>query len=164
MSKQEFLRGLEEALLEQMSISEAAPHIRYYQDYIESEVRKGRTEEEVIASLSNPRLIAKTIINNGGSAKKYDNTVYEGNGQAYNNSSNYDNGSGNSSFSFSINGKPVNSLVAKIIIGLILLLILTVILVIVGGVLWIISKIILPVILIVGVIYIVMKLARSGRL
>nr|WP_207720003.1 hypothetical protein [Oribacterium sinus] len=35
---------------------------RFYEEYILTEVRGGKTEEEVIASLSEPRLLAKSII------------------------------------------------------------------------------------------------------
>ncbi len=37
------------------------PHVSYYQEYIELEVRKGRREEEVIQELGSPRLIGKNI-------------------------------------------------------------------------------------------------------
>ena len=158
MSKQEFLKGLEAALLEQMDISEAAPHIRYYQDYIENEIKNGKTEEEVMSCLQNPRLIAKTILDNGNSAKKYNNNVYDKEVSGQPTDSSYKN------FSFSINGKPINSLLAKIIIGIILALFLVVVLVIVSGVLWVISRIVLPVVVIVGVIYMVIKLTRSGKI
>jgi uncharacterized membrane protein len=39
-----------------------AAHLRYYEDYIQSRVRAGTDEEEVIAALGDPRLIAKTLI------------------------------------------------------------------------------------------------------
>ena len=37
-------------------------HIRYYSDYIDSQIRMGVAEEEVMASLGEPRWIAKTIL------------------------------------------------------------------------------------------------------
>lgn len=40
--------------------------IEYYQNYIEVEVRKGRTESEVLADLGDPRLIAKSILASKG--------------------------------------------------------------------------------------------------
>ena len=62
MTKKEFLDKLGEALLENMDVSEAMSHVQYYKEYIESEVSKGKTEKEVIATLQSPRLIAKNII------------------------------------------------------------------------------------------------------
>ena len=37
-------------------------HIRYYEDYIQSQVRGGRSEQEVLQELGDPHLIAKTLI------------------------------------------------------------------------------------------------------
>lgn len=157
MTRYEFIKGLEEALLEQMDISEAAIHIKYYQDYIENEMKKGRSEEDVINSLQNPRLIAKNIVDNGSSARKYNNVVSESIRNDHNESAS------NKSFMFSFNGKPVNSIMAKLLVGAILLLALILVLVIVSGILWIIFTIVLPVMIILGVIYIVMKLIKNGK-
>lgn len=62
MTKQEFLNELGESLLEQVSQSEYRESMRYYDGYIEEGVRNGQTQEQVIASLGSPRLIAKSII------------------------------------------------------------------------------------------------------
>ena len=158
MTKNEFLNGLEAALLEQMNISEAAPHIRYYRDYIENEINKGKTEEEVMSGLQNPRLIAKTIVDNAGSAKKYNNDVYDNNTE----NNYYEDNNRSSKFGFSINGKPVNSIILKIILGIILVAVLMVVLVVLGGIFWIISRVILPVVLIVGVIYLLVKFVKNN--
>ena len=61
MSREEFLRQLKEALnmsLEQNAINE---QIDYYDKYISDEVKKGKSEKEVLDELGDPRLIAKTI-------------------------------------------------------------------------------------------------------
>lgn len=62
MTRQEFLKELRTALQGEISQRALEEHIRYYENYIMEESRKGRTEEEVIAQLGNPRLIAKTLI------------------------------------------------------------------------------------------------------
>lgn len=62
MTKQEFLTDLQKALTNKISAAEVRNHINYYQEYIEMEVRKGEKEEDVIAKLGNPRLIAKSIL------------------------------------------------------------------------------------------------------
>lgn len=36
--------------------------VNYYQEYIETAIRKGRSEEEVLEELGDPRLIAKSIM------------------------------------------------------------------------------------------------------
>ncbi len=61
MTKQEFMTELQRALNGRMGSAKAAPHVSYYQEYIEIEMRKGRQEEEVMEELGSPRLLAKSI-------------------------------------------------------------------------------------------------------
>lgn len=61
MTKQEFMTELQRALNGRMGSAKAAPHVAYYQEYIEIEMRKGRAEEEVLEELGSPRLLAKSI-------------------------------------------------------------------------------------------------------
>lgn len=61
MTKTEFLTELQRTLNGRLGSEKAAPHLAYYQEYIEIEVRKGREEEEVVAQLGSPRLIGKNI-------------------------------------------------------------------------------------------------------
>lgn len=80
MSKYEFMEQLDNALVGKVSEKERRESIRYYEEYIDDEIRKGKTEKEVISSLGSPSAIAKSIID----AKGYDQggeAVYE----AYNN-------------------------------------------------------------------------------
>lgn len=62
MSKREFLSKLEEALVYEMPPRAVTENLRYYSSYIDSEKGKGRSEEEVLDELGDPRLIARTII------------------------------------------------------------------------------------------------------
>ncbi|MCM1259138.1 MAG: DUF1700 domain-containing protein [Roseburia sp.] len=62
MDRETFLKELRIALQGQISQEEVNEHLRYYENYIIEESRKGRTESQVIEDLGNPRLIAKTII------------------------------------------------------------------------------------------------------
>ena len=82
MNKQEFVDRLRMALNGRVSPGLVMDNVNYYQDYINTEIRKGRTEEEVLESLGDPRLIARTIIqtNGGDNRSGYRNTVY-GNGE-----------------------------------------------------------------------------------
>ena len=82
MNKQEFVDRLRMALNGRVSPSLVMDNVNYYEDYINTEIRKGRTEEEVLESLGDPRLIARTIIqtNGGDNRSGYRNTVY-GNGE-----------------------------------------------------------------------------------
>ena len=73
MSKQEFLQRLREALAGEAAQSVIEENIRYYEEYIRTEVGKGLAEYEVTASIGDPRLIAKTIVQaQGGSVHEED--------------------------------------------------------------------------------------------
>lgn len=69
MSRQEFLQRLREALSGEVPGRVIEENIRYYEEYIRTEVRDGSTEEAVIASIGDPRLIAKTILEVSGNGK-----------------------------------------------------------------------------------------------
>lgn len=82
MEKTEFIERLQRALAAGISSSQVAENVRYYQDYIDSEIRKGRSEKEVMDSLGDPRLLAKSIIEANkhagvsyGSNQEYDDEV-----------------------------------------------------------------------------------------
>ena len=66
MNKQEFLDKLRLALNGRVSVGIVTDNIRYYEDYINTEIRKGRSEEEVLSQLGDPRLIARTIVQTHG--------------------------------------------------------------------------------------------------
>lgn len=68
MNKQEFLSKLRAALNGRISAPQVEETINYYEDYINVEMRKGKSEEEVLKSLGDPRLIARTIIQTNASA------------------------------------------------------------------------------------------------
>lgn len=61
MSKQEFIDGLRAALSGRMGASLIAENVNYYDDYINTQVRMGRSESDVVRELGDPRLIAKSI-------------------------------------------------------------------------------------------------------
>lgn len=62
MERQEFLNRLRAALNGRIPAAMVEEHLNFYQDYINKEIRKGRTEEDVLAELGDPRLIARTIL------------------------------------------------------------------------------------------------------
>ena len=61
MTRDEFLKELRIALQGRIPQSQVNEHLKYYENYIMEESRKGRTEEEVIADIGSPRLVAKTL-------------------------------------------------------------------------------------------------------
>lgn len=83
MGKMEFLDRLRQALGNDLSGPVIQENVEYYNGYIMEEVRKGRTESEVIEELGDPWVIAQTIIdsveNRAGNNKGSDYS-YEPNG------------------------------------------------------------------------------------
>lgn len=73
MRKEEFLQTLRRALTGDVPPGVVEENIRYYDGYIGDEVRRGRTEEEVIEEIGDPRLIARTIedTTGGGGGAQY---------------------------------------------------------------------------------------------
>lgn len=70
MGKQVFLDKLRLALNGKVAAGTLSETMTYYEDYINAETRKGRSEEEVMASLGDPRLIARTIIETNGAEEQ----------------------------------------------------------------------------------------------
>ena len=85
MDRIEFIEKLQRALAGGVNSSQVAENVRYYQEYIDVEIRKGRSEEEVLTSLGDPRLLAKSIIEankragvNEGTNRNYDEETADG--------------------------------------------------------------------------------------
>lgn len=76
MGRREFLEILRGQLSGQMAQGKAAAHVRYYEDYIQSQVRSGRSETDVLAELGDPRLIARTLIDTDDGTEVYDESGY----------------------------------------------------------------------------------------
>lgn len=83
MDRKEFLDILREQLAGNMQEGKAAAHIRYYEDYIQSQVRGGRPEQEVLEELGDPRLIAKTLIDTDDGSAQEDYGEYSSYGGSY---------------------------------------------------------------------------------
>lgn len=66
MEKQEFLEKLRQALGGKVSPEVMADTMDYYEEYINTELRLGRTSDEVMEALGDPRLIARTIVETKG--------------------------------------------------------------------------------------------------
>ncbi|MBO6133249.1 MAG: DUF1700 domain-containing protein [Lachnospiraceae bacterium] len=76
MNKTDFLNELKDALIGVAPPQVVNDNLMYYEEYIASELQKGRDEEEVLQGLGDPRLLARTIIDalsrdKSGSAQPY---------------------------------------------------------------------------------------------
>ena len=61
MNKQEFIESLRRNLSSINDYNFVNDTVSYYENYIESEIRMGKSQEEVMQQLGDPRLIAKSI-------------------------------------------------------------------------------------------------------
>ena len=66
MEKQEFLDKLRLALNGRVAPEVLTDTVNYYEDYINTQVRLGKSEGEVMSVLGDPRLIARTICETKG--------------------------------------------------------------------------------------------------
>ncbi|MGN1146982.1 MAG: DUF1700 domain-containing protein [Lachnospiraceae bacterium] len=96
MTKQEFLDSLRAALASRVNASMVAENVRYYEDYINTQMRMGKSEEEVLKELGDPRLLARSIAEANkhagtGQAQDVDyrNVNGDNNGQGYGRNTGY---------------------------------------------------------------------------
>lgn len=71
MNKDTFINTLSRALYGKVDDDTRSEHIRYYENYISQEIAKGRSEQEVLNELGDPRLIARTILDASGAGTSY---------------------------------------------------------------------------------------------
>ncbi len=80
MKLQDFLEELKDALDGEIPPTQIEVNLKYYRDYVKQREQQGKTEEEILNELGEPRLIARTIIDtshlNKNTEKKY-NTTYQ---------------------------------------------------------------------------------------
>jgi len=62
MTKDGFIRELEECLQGEVSPGQLSDTLDFYRSYIEEEMAGGKTEDQVMTSLGSPRLIARSVI------------------------------------------------------------------------------------------------------
>lgn len=79
MNRSEFLNKLREALENDLNAQAVQENIEYYDSYIRSEIKNGRTEQEILDMLGDPWVIARTIINSAENERDY----YGGTSGAY---------------------------------------------------------------------------------
>ena len=166
MKKDEFLRLLREALQGDVPAAVIEENIRYYNSYISEEVGKGRSEEEVIAEIGDPRLIANTIedttdgASDGGYEETYDGQSRYGGYQRESQPDRSGEEQSHRSFHvFNLSGGIWRFLI-PIAIFLVLFLIVNLVFTVIGGIFAFLSPILGPLLLIWFAVWI---FKRSGR-
>lgn len=122
MSKQEFIDGLRRNLSSINDYTFVNDTISYYENYIESQIRMGKAEIDVMEELGDPRLIAKSI--------KATHVSEEEEGQQTYSQDEYGQNHKFSKTVFSFNGKDIHLPLWLIKVLLILLLIVAFLLVV----------------------------------
>lgn len=83
MSREEFLKRLEGALAGEVPVSVIRENLDYYSNYISQETAAGRTVEDIVEEIGDPRLIARTIIDSCEAAGETMDQEANGYGRAY---------------------------------------------------------------------------------
>lgn len=126
MNRAEFISTLRSALTGKVPANMVEDNVRYYEEYIDAELRQGKSEDEVLKSLGDPRLLAKTVIE----ANKYaeNNDVYGASGRYGSDSNEIPQGSSGKSFPEWYKGLPrwVHTLMTIIMTLMILFVVFTV--------------------------------------
>mgnify|MGYP002510039219 FL=1 len=80
MNRQEFVDRLKVSLSGKVSPGQVEENARYYEDYINTRIRLGETEESVMRELGDPRLIARSIVaaESGRTGDSGEDQVYGG--------------------------------------------------------------------------------------
>ncbi len=68
MNRREFITELRKSMSGSFAPEEIDNTVVYYEDYIDMQIKKGKTEEEVLRALGDPRLLAKSMKAASGAA------------------------------------------------------------------------------------------------
>lgn len=158
MSKEEFLRNLQESLAGAVPVQTIRENLRYYDDYLTAEMAKGRTVDDIVAEIGDAKLIARSIIDAtpGSGEGAYETADYTdssaGTGGGPNQSkSSY--GSGN------IHYYNLNKWYYKLLAVVLVVVIVTVVLTVVGGIL----SLVIPLLPVIGLVILIMWFVRGFR-
>ena len=152
MRKEEFLQTLRRALTGDVPPGVVEENIRYYDGYISEEVRKGRSEEEVIKEIGDPRLIARTIEDTtDGGGNVYQSGAYEygENGGGF----------GESSYGGIFRVFRLDKWYWKLLLALLVFGVIYLVLAIIGGIFALLAPVIVP----LALIWIILSVVRNMR-
>lgn len=160
MTKLEFLNELKEALLGEVSPESMMDSYRYYDSYIDEQVRKGQTEEEVIETLGKPALIARSIIAAQTGARAVDEEYTEDGKTRKVRRKEQRESFGGETYSKETTNKEFHfnpgAWYAKVLYVLIILLLIIFVFCILKGILWVFFTFGVPILIVLGIIYLIM--------
>lgn len=158
MDRNEFVSTLRAVLTGEVPASVVEENVHYYDSYISQEIASGKSEQEVLDSLGDPRLIARTILDTQGGQRGYQEQRYEE--QAY-----YDpqeEAERRKGFHAEINEEGgvdikykkfnFNTWYGKLLVAVTVILLLVLVIAVVGGILAWVLPVVIPVLLILWLI------------
>lgn len=159
------MEKLQRALAGGLNSSQVTENVRYYQEYIDTEIRKGRSESEILTALGDPRLLAKSIIEankraskSGGTNQNYDEEIADdGVGQGYYRSYNHQRNEDRNPYEDTMNGKVFR------MPGWLLLLIITVVVLLIIGVAFSLISVLGPILIPMLIVMLIIKLFQSNQ-
>ena len=159
------MEKLQRALAGGLNSSQVTENVRYYQEYIDTEIRKGRSESEILTALGDPRLLAKSIIEankragkSGGTNQNYDEEIDDdGVGQGYYRSYNHQRNEDRNPYEDTMNGKVFR------MPGWLLLLIITVVVLLIIGVAFSLISVLGPILIPMLIVMLIIKLFQSNQ-
>lgn len=159
MTKQEFLNELKEALIGEVTPEAMMDSYRYYNSYIDEYVGKGKSEEEVIEMLGKPALIARSIIA-AQTGERVADVEFTEDGRERKiwrkeRANTYSNGQEQSFRHKEFHFDP-GAWYAKIIYALIIILLVVLVFCILRGVIWVFITFGIPILIVLGIIYLIM--------
>lgn len=167
MNRIEFIEKLQRALAGGLNSNQVTDHVRYYQEYIDMEIRKGKTEAEVLAGLGDPRLLAKSIIeaNKHAGTGEGTNRIYDeemtGTGKTYGGgaySDKYGNGRTYGAYESNESGGRTFRMP-----GWLILLIVTVVVILIIGVAFSLISVLAPIIIPVLIVILLVRVFKSDQ-
>lgn len=155
MTRIEFLQQLRQALENDLSGSVVQENVDYYNQYISDEVRKGKSEEEVLRMLGDPWILARTVIDAQDGTDR--STVYEAGGSTY---TDYEGGRSTQKESGGqkMHGFGFDTWWKKLLAVLAVIMVIVIIFSIITGIVSLLAPIVVPIIVIMIVIRLI-----SGR-
>lgn len=159
------MEKLQRALAGGLNSSQVTENVRYYQEYIDTEIRKGRSESEILTALGDPRLLAKSIIEankragkSGGTNQNYDEEIADdGAGQGYYRSYNNQRNEDRNPYEDTMTGKVFR------MPGWLLLLIITVVVLLIIGVAFSLISVLGPILIPMLIVMLIIKLFQSNQ-
>lgn len=159
MSREEFLKRLEEALAGEVPVSVIRENLNYYGNYISQETSKGRTVEEIVEEIGDPRLIARTIIDSCEAAGETADQGAHSYGDDSYGQGNYSTGAGENPIP-GLHYFDLNKWYWKLLLIVIVFLIVSVVLGVVGGIFSLLMRFAGPIFVILMIYWFIKNLRR----